>query len=111
LQLERAGDRTITLRLPVPTLNVKVLLKLLQLSLNENPPQAPVERLNLELAPAEPRTTQHGLFLPSAPEPEKLEVTLARIRGLVGVGNVGTPEILYTHRPDAFLSAPVQKSP
>lgn len=102
MKLERAADRTTTLRLPVPMLNAKVLLKLLQLELNERPPQAPVERVHLELIPVEPRTAQHGLFLPLSPEPEKLEITLARIRGLVGAENVGAPELLDTHRTDAF---------
>jgi protein ImuB len=102
LKLERATPHHATLRLPVPMLNMNVLLKLLQLELNERPPQAPVERIYLELLPVEPRTAQHGLFLPSAPEPEKLEITLARIRGLVGAENVGAPELLDTHRPDTF---------
>src|SRR5262249_14112543 len=42
------------------------------------------------------------LFIPLAPEPERLEITLARLAKLVGAENVGTPEILDTHRPDAF---------
>jgi protein ImuB len=49
-----------------------------------------------------PRRTQHGLFVPSAPEPEKLELTVARLRHLVGEGQVGTPELKNTHRPDSF---------
>jgi protein ImuB len=102
LKLERASGHTTTLRLPVPMLDAKVLLKLLQLELNDKPPQAPVEKVHLELMPVEPRTTQHGLFLPSSPEPEKLEITLARIRGLVGAANVGAAELVNTHRPDAF---------
>jgi protein ImuB len=110
LKLERAADQTVTLRLPVPMLNAKVLLKLLQLELNERPPQAPVEKVYLQLSPVEPRTTQHGLFLPSAPEPEKLEITLARIRGLVGVENVGAPELLDTHRSDAFRMTALTRS-
>ena len=110
LKLERAADHTVALRLPVPMLNAKVLLKLLQLELNERPPQAPVEKVYLQLSPVAPRTTQHGLFLPSAPEPEKLEITLARIRGLVGVENVGAPELLDTHRPDAFRMTALARS-
>jgi protein ImuB len=102
LKLERIQEHTAILRLPVPMLNSKVLLKLLQLELNEGPPQAPVEKIYLELAPVEPRTMQHGLYLPFAPEPEKLEITLARIRGLVGTVNVGAPQLLDTHRRDAF---------
>ena len=102
LKLERSPAHTATVRLPVPMLSAKVLLKLLQLELNGRPPQAPVTEVALELEPVEPRTTQHGLFLPSAPEPERLEITLARIRNLVGEANVGAPELLNTHRPDAF---------
>jgi protein ImuB len=74
----------------------------LQLELNGRPPQAAVERICIRLMPVQPRTTQHGLFLPASPEPEKLEITLARIRSLVGASNVGAPELLDTHRPDSF---------
>jgi protein ImuB len=42
------------------------------------------------------------LFIPLSPEPEKLELTLARIRSLVGQDKAGTPEMLDTHRPDSF---------
>jgi protein ImuB len=107
LKLERAADHTAAVCLPVPMLNAKVLLKLLQLELNERPPQAPIEKIELELIAVEPRTTQHGLFLPASPEPEKLEITLARIRGLVGAANVGAPELLNTHRADAFRMGPL----
>jgi protein ImuB len=102
LKLELASDHTATIRLPVPMLDSGVLLKLLQLELTDRPPQAPIQRIELELLPVEPRTTQHGLFLPASPEPEKLEITLARIRGMVGAGNVGAPEPVNTHRSDAF---------
>ena len=43
-----------------------------------------------------------GLFLPLSPEPEQLEVTLARIRNTVGDDRVGSPKLLDTHRPNAF---------
>jgi protein ImuB len=42
------------------------------------------------------------LFLPSSPDPEKLELTIARLANLVGEANVGAPELADTHRPDAF---------
>jgi protein ImuB len=45
---------------------------------------------------------QSGLFIPLAPEPEKLELTLARLEKLVGGDNVGSLELLETHRPGAF---------
>ena len=53
-----------------------------------------------------PRVAQHGLFIPLAPEPEKLELTLARINGIVGEGRAGTAELLDTHRDGAFEMRP-----
>lgn len=91
-----------TLRLPQPMLDSKVFLKLLQLDLNAHPPGAPIVKIHLAAEPARPRSAQGGLFLPPSPEPEKLELTLARIAGMVGESNVGAVELLDTHRPEGF---------
>src|SRR5215470_3556187 len=91
-----------TLRLPVPMRDSKVFLKLLQLNLQADPPPAPILKVTITATPTKPRATQGGLFLPLSPEPEKLELVLARIAGVVGKENVGWPELVDTHRPDAF---------
>jgi protein ImuB len=91
-----------TLRLPVPLLDPKIFLKLLQLDLNAHPPGAPIVKIHLSAEPARPRAAQSGLFLPPTPEPEKLELTLARIAGIVGENKVGSLQLLDTHRPEAF---------
>ncbi len=91
-----------TLRLPVPLLDPKVFLKLLQLDLNAHPPGAPIVKIHLSAEPVRPRAAQSGLFLPPSPEPEKLELTLARIAGIVGENKVGSLQLLDTHRPEAF---------
>src|ERR1022692_1345198 len=91
-----------TLRLPIPMLDAKLFLKLLQLDLNAHPPGAPITKIHLSAEPARPRSAQGGLFLPPSPEPEKLELTLARIAGLVGESRVGSLELLDTHRPEGF---------
>ena len=91
-----------TIRLPVPMLDAKTFLKLLQLDLKSNPPGAPVAKVFLRIEPAKPRPAQNGLFMPASPEPEKLELTLARISGIVGEGHVGSPALLDTHRREAF---------
>ncbi len=98
--LTRAFTRT--LRLPTPMLDAKVFLKLLQLDLQAHPPGAPIVKIRLSALPARPRALQSGLFLPVFPEPEKLELTLARIAGIVGEGRVGSVELLDTHREGAF---------
>src|SRR3954466_134527 len=90
------------IRLPVPMLDAKVFLKLLQLDLEAHPPQAPVGKIFLQMEPARPRQSQNGLFLAASPEPEKLELVLARVAGVVGEKNLGVAEILDTHRADAF---------
>src|SRR5207237_113332 len=100
-----ASDRRIfqrTLRLPVPLLDARIFLKLLQLDLKANPPGAPIVKIYLSAEPVRPRAAQSGLFLPPSPEPEKLELTLARITGIVGEGSVGSLEILDTHHPHGF---------
>jgi len=91
-----------TLRLPMPMLDAKVFLKLLQLDLQAHPPGAPIVKIHLSVEPARPRALQSGLFQPVFPEPEKLELTLARIAGIVGDNRVGTVELLDTHREGAF---------
>jgi protein ImuB len=90
------------LNLPLPMLDPKVFLKLLQLDLNAHPPGAPIMKIHLAAEPARPRSAQGGLFLPPSPEPEKLELTLARIAGIVGANKVGAVELLDTHHPEGF---------
>jgi protein ImuB len=91
-----------TLRLPIPMRDAKTFLKLLQLDLKAHPPGAPILKIYLSAEPARPRAVQSGLFLPPSPEPEKLELTLARIAGIVGENQVGSLELLDTHRPEGF---------
>jgi protein ImuB len=101
--LENAPEHAVLLRLPVPMRDPKAFLKMLQLELSGKPPVAPVLKVHIQAEPVKPRRTQHGLFMPSSPEPEKLELTVARLRHLVGEGQVGTPEMADTHRADTFF--------
>lgn len=102
LTLENRVINQRTLRLPVPTLDTKALLKLLQLDLEAHSPPEPIVHVWMGMNPVKPRAAQSGLFVLAAPEPVKLSLTLARIRAIVGEGRVGSPELLDTHRPGAF---------
>jgi protein ImuB len=106
LSLERAPEHMGTLRLPVPMSDAHALLKMLHLQLAENPPSQGVVKVRLDAEPVRPRRTQHGLFAALPPEAERLETTLARVRHLVGSQNVGSPQLVDTHRPDAFVMRP-----
>jgi protein ImuB len=90
------------LALPVPMRNAKTLLKLLRLQLQGDPPSAPIQKIYMTADAAGARVTQNGLFVPSGPDPEKLEVTIARLAKLVGEGNLGCAELVDSHRPESF---------
>lgn len=99
-------------KLPVPTQDRNMLFTLLRLDLERNTFSAPIRILTIEAVPVKPRIAQSNLFAPPFPEAEKLEITLARLRGVVGsmdeagIGCVGAPLILDTHKPVAFTVQP-----
>lgn len=101
LEGDHPRDERVT-RLPVPLSLAAPLLKLIHLDLDAHPPAAAITAVELHAVPVTPQRLQTGLFLPQAPEPAKLELTLKRIAKLVGAEFVGTPEIPDTHRPGAF---------
>lgn len=102
MKLEKGIPHTLKLNLPYPMRDHKVFLKLLLMDTEMHPPASAVVAVSINCEPVKPRLLQTGLFIPLAPEPEKLELTLARLARLVGQANIGSPELLNTHRPDAF---------
>jgi protein ImuB len=80
-----------------------VILSLIRLELQGRPPEAGITEVTVEAIPAVPRILQSSLFEPSAPHPEKLSRTLARLSAIVGSKNLGTPKLLDTYRPDAVV--------
>ena len=102
LKLEDGAIHERTLSLPTPLRDHKTFLKLLLLDTEAHPPQKGVIAVAIACEPVKPQVLQSGLFIPQAPEPAKLELTLARLAKLVGRNNVGRPEVIDTHRPDSF---------
>ena len=95
-------------KLPFPTQDKTLLYGLVRLPLEKTIFSAPVRKLTLEVVPVKPRVAQGNLFAPPSPEPEKLEITLERIRGIVGSTDadgaacVGSPCLVDTHKPGSF---------
>jgi protein ImuB len=100
--LEGGGTHCVTLRPAVPSADRRFLLKLLQLEIGAKPPQAAVVRLTLRAEAGALSKVQLGLFAPQTPEPSRLDVTLARLRAMVGEERVGSPVLEDTHRPNGF---------
>ncbi|HEV2305915.1 MAG TPA: hypothetical protein VGR93_10375 [Candidatus Acidoferrales bacterium] len=90
------------LRLPAPMRDSKLLLKLLRLQLQADPPQASIRNISIAAEPARCRAAQRDFFRPNSIDPEKLELTIARLSNLVGSSNVGAPQVVDTHRSGAF---------
>jgi len=94
---------TRTIRPALPSQDGRRLLKLVQLDMETHPPQAAVRAIEMRVEAVKPHTAQHGLFLPQGPEPDSLEVALARLKKLLGEDRVGAAQLLDTRRDDGFV--------
>src|SRR5580704_15986523 len=102
LTLEGCATHSRTVRPALPTNDRQLWLKLLHLDLEAHPPPAAILSLALMAEPGSTSKVQLGLFSPQLPEPMRLDVTLARIRAIVGEECVGRAVFADTHRPDSF---------
>jgi protein ImuB len=102
LTLEGGASHTRTVRPALPTNDRQLWIKLLHLDLEAHPPQAAILSLILGAEPGTTSKVQLGLFSPQLPEPMRLDVTLARIRAIVGEDNVGRAVLNDTHQVDSF---------
>ncbi len=102
MKLEGGLWHQLLLRPAIPSTDRKFLLKLLHLEISAHPPQAAVTALELSAEAGYCGTMQLGLFTPQTPEPSRLDVTLARIKAIVGEDRVGAPLLEDTHRPGSF---------
>ena len=102
MKLEGSRIHRGKIRPALPSTDRKFLLKLLQLEIAAHPPPAAVVALTLTAEAGLSSKVQLGLFAPQTPEPSRLDVTLARLKAIVGDDRVGSPELDNTHRPGNF---------
>ena len=86
----------------LPSNDKQLWIKLFHVDLEAHPPNAAIVGIVLTAEPGKTGKVQLGLFAPQLPEPSRLDVTLARLRGLVGEGNVGSPVLRDTNEPEGF---------
>jgi protein ImuB len=108
LDLERAAPHRLEVRPAVPVQSKDLLLKLMNLKLQAEPPQAGILGVTLNAEPAIPQVAQRGLFQSKFPEPDKLDLLIARLKAVVGEDNVGSPALSNNFCDDEFVMAPFQ---
>lgn len=106
LSLEGGQTHTRVVRPALPTNDKQLWIKLLHLDLEAHPPCAAILSVTLTAESGSTSKVQLGLFSPQLPEPMRLDITLARIRAIVGEDNVGRAVLKDTHQPDGFRMEP-----
>jgi protein ImuB len=89
-------------KIPSPTNNSQILFRMLQTHLENVRTDSPIVALHLGAEPGKPERHQFGLFEATLRDPNQFAETLARLTALCGAENAGTPQLLDSHRPDAF---------
>jgi protein ImuB len=110
LGLTDHSTREYALSLASPLADGRAITSLILQRLRSDPPPAVIERIAIQAEPVRPRLAQGSLFAPSSISPERVAATLARLDTLAGMGRFGSPELLNSHRPDAFRMNPFDGS-
>jgi protein ImuB len=99
LSLQGGGTYSRTVRPALPSNDKQLWMKLIHLDLNAHPPQTAILSVELYAEHGKTGKLQLGLFSPQLPEPLRLDVTLARIRSIVGEDCVGCALLGDRHSP------------
>ena len=93
-KLSNKTTRDYEIKTSFPTLERSFWLKLVNLRVSLDAPEAGIVSLNVVSYFTKPRSSQRGLYAVSRPEPESLLLTVDKIKKLVGKENVGIPVLL-----------------
>ncbi len=102
LKLEKHEEKNYQIKVSFPTLDIKFWLKIIDLRISLDPPEAEINSISLTTHFVRPRTTQKGLYSSTKPEPESLLLTVSKIKKLFGEENVGVPVILNQRLEKSF---------
>jgi len=109
MQLEGGAKRSLRIGMGSPCQDERVLLRLVRLAVENDPPPAPIESLVLLCEGVPLRREQLDLFLPRGPSPSELDQTLAELGSICGNDRIGSPQIADDHRLDAFGLKPFRR--
>lgn len=94
LRLENGKWHRYEIKASFPTLERRFWLKLIDLRVSIEPPDAAIASVEVVTHFTKPRSDQRGLYAVSRPEPESLLLTAGKLKKLVGTHDVGVPVLL-----------------
>ncbi|MBP6005029.1 MAG: hypothetical protein KA746_16490 [Pyrinomonadaceae bacterium] len=93
-KVDKKAEKTYEIKTSFPTLDKVFWLKLINLRISVDPPEAGIVAIGVTAHFTRPRPAQSGLYAVSRPQPESLLLTVGKIKKLVGDDNVGVPALL-----------------
>ncbi len=102
-RLNNKTERNYEIKTSFPTLEKTFWLKLINLRVSLDPPEAAILSVTVAAHFTRPRPNQKGLYAVSRPEPESLLLTAGKIKKLVGECNVGVPVLLNQRLSEPFM--------
>jgi hypothetical protein len=102
LGLDDKTTKFYEIKLSFPTLDKKFWLTIINLRIADDAPEAEIVSVRLVSHFSPPRSVQRGLFSSTKPEPESLQLTVDKIKNLLGKENVGVPVLLDRRLPKPF---------
>lgn len=102
LGLRKKEEKSYEIKTSFPTLEKSFWLKLVNLRIALDPPEAEIISVRIVCHFTHPRPAQRGLYAVSRPEPENLLLTVNKLKKLVGEKNVGVPVVLNQRLPEPF---------
>ncbi len=102
-KLNNKTERCYEIKTSFPTLEKKFWLKLINLRIAMDPPEAAIFSVSVVSHFTKPRPDQKGLYAVSRPTPENLLLTVNKIKKLVGEDNVGIPVLLDQRLAEPFM--------
>jgi len=101
-KLRNKTEKAYEIKTSFPTLERTFWLKLINLRVSLDPPESEIVSVTVISYFTKPRPAQRGLYAVSRPEPERLLLTVNKLKKLVGEENVGMPVILNQRMAEAF---------
>ncbi len=100
---ENKTEKRYEIRASFPTLNTNFWRKIIDHYVSQSLPEHEIHSIRLICHYTKPRISQLGLYTAARPQPESLQLTMNKLKKLVGEENVGVPQLIDAHLEKPFL--------